>query len=196
MPLDLKVFATVFGVIFLAELPDKTALAALLLATRYRAAPVLLGAALALMVQSLVAVAAGGLVSLLPARPVHIGAGVLLLVSAVVLWRRKSAESTEMERRPSETEKPTFVRALVSAFSLIFVAEWGDLTQLGTAALAARYRSPITVFCAATLALWAVAALAVLVGNRARALMNPEVTKRVAAVAFLLIGIALVAGLL
>ena len=105
MPLDLKVFATVFGVIFLAELPDKTALAALLLATRYRAAPVLLGAALALMVQSIVAVAAGGLVSLLPARPVHIGAGVLLLVSAVVLWRRKSPDSPEMERRPSETKK-------------------------------------------------------------------------------------------
>jgi Ca2+/H+ antiporter, TMEM165/GDT1 family len=197
MPLDLKVFATVFGVIFLAELPDKTAVAALLLATRYRAAPVFLGAALALMVQSIVAVAAGGIISLLPARPVHIGAGVLLLVSAVVLWLRKNPDaSAEMEGLPTEPSKPTFLKALVSTFSLIFVAEWGDLTQLGTAALAARYRSPITVFCAATLALWAVAALAVLVGNRARALLNPEVTKRVAAVVFFLLGLALIIGLL
>jgi len=197
MPLDLKVFATVFGVIFLAELPDKTAVAALLLATRYRAAPVFLGAALALMVQSILAVAAGGIVSLLPARPVHIGAGVLLIVSAVVLWLRKNPDtSSEMEDLPSEPSKPTFLKALVSTFSLIFVAEWGDLTQLGTAALAARYRSPITVFCAATLALWAVAALAVLVGNRARALLNPEVTKRVAAVVFFLLGLALIIGLL
>ncbi len=196
MHVDLKVFATVFGAIFLAELPDKTALAALLLATRYRAAPVFIGAALALMVQSIIAVAAGGFLSLLPARPVHIGAGVLLVVSAGVLWRRKSPDSSEMGNLPSEAKKPTFLRALVSTFSLIFVAEWGDLTQLGTAALAARYRSPITVFCASTLALWSVAALAVLVGNRARAFMNPEVTKRVAAVVFLLLGIALIAGVL
>jgi hypothetical protein len=67
MPLDLKLFATVFVVIFVAELPDKTALAALVLATRYRPLPVFLGAALALTVQSVVAVAAGGLLSLLPA---------------------------------------------------------------------------------------------------------------------------------
>ena len=196
MPLDLKVFGTVFGVIFLAELPDKTAVAALLLATRYRAAPVFLGAALALMVQSIVAVAAGGFLSLLPARPVHIGAGLLLVVSAVVMWKRKSTETAEMENLPSEKGKPTFLRTLVSTFSLIFVAEWGDMTQLGTAALAARYRSPVTVFTAATLALWSVAALAVLVGNSTRAFLNPDVTKRVAAVVFLLLGVALIAGLL
>src|SRR5580700_10765400 len=84
----LTLFGTVFAVIFVAELPDKTAFAALVLATRYRPLPVFLGAALALTVQSIVAVAAGGLLSLLPARPVHVGAGVLFLVSAVVMWRR------------------------------------------------------------------------------------------------------------
>jgi len=155
-----------------------------------------LGAALALTLQSVVAVAAGGMLSLLPARPVHIGAGVVMLVSAVVMWRRKSSEAAEAAAVQAEKRPPTFLRALVATFSLIFVAEWGDLTQLGTAALAARYRSPLTVFAAATLALWAVAALAILVGNRARALMNPDLTKRVAAVVFLLLGVALVAGLL
>jgi putative Ca2+/H+ antiporter (TMEM165/GDT1 family) len=136
------------------------------------------------------------MLSLLPARPVHIGAGVVMLVSAVVMWRRKSSEAAEAAAVQAEKRPPTFLRALVATFSLIFVAEWGDLTQLGTAALAARYRSPLTVFAAATLALWAVAALAILVGNRARALMNPDLTKRVAAVVFLLLGVALVAGLL
>jgi Ca2+/H+ antiporter, TMEM165/GDT1 family len=195
MSFDLRLFATVFGVIFVAELPDKTALAALLLATRYKPLPVFLGSALALMVQSVVAVAAGGLFSLLPARPVHIGAGVLLLVSAVVMWRRKSPETTDVV--PVEEKRaPTFFRAFSSTFALIFVAEWGDLTQLSTAALAARYKSPLTVFSAATLALWLVAGLAVLVGNRAGALMNPEVTKRVAAVVFFALGVALVTGLL
>jgi Ca2+/H+ antiporter, TMEM165/GDT1 family len=195
MAFDWRIFSTVFGVIFVAELPDKTAVAALLLATRYRALPVLLGAALALTVQSVVAVAAGGVLSLLPARLVHIGAGVVLLVSAVVMWRRKE-EPAELGAVAAEKTEPTFLRAFASTFSLIFIAEWGDLTQLGTAALAARYRSPLTVFSAATLALWAVAALAVLVGNRAGALMNPEVTKRIAAVVFLLLGMALITGLL
>jgi putative Ca2+/H+ antiporter (TMEM165/GDT1 family) len=196
MHFDVRLFATVFGVIFVAELPDKTALAALLLATRYKAAPVFLGAALALTVQSVVAVAAGGLISLLPARPVHVGAGILLLVSAVVMWRRKNPEATELEGVKQEKREPTLFRAFVSTFSLIFVAEWGDLTQLGTAALAARYKSPLTVFAGATVALWCVAALAVLVGNRAGALMNPQVTKRVAAVVFLVLGIALIIGVL
>lgn len=196
MHFDFRLFATVFGVIFVAELPDKTALAALLLATRYKPTPVFLGAAFALTVQSVVAVAAGGLISLLPARPVHVGAGILLLVSAVVMWVRKNPEATDLESAAPSKSEPTFLRALVSTFSLIFVAEWGDLTQLGTAALAARYRSPLTVFSAATLALWSVAALAVLVGNRAGALMDPQVTKRVAAVVFLLLGIALIAGVL
>jgi Ca2+/H+ antiporter, TMEM165/GDT1 family len=196
MAFDWRIFSTVYGVIFVAELPDKTALAALLLATRYKALPVFLGAALALTIQSVVAVAAGGLLSLLPARLVHVGAGVVLLVSAVIMWRRKKEEATEIRAIEVEKSKPTFFRAFISTFSLIFIAEWGDLTQLGTAALAARYRSPLTVFSAATLALWSVAALAILVGNRAGALMNPDVTKRVAAVVFLLLGVALIIGLL
>src|ERR1700685_4523829 len=80
---------TVFGVIFVAELPDKTALTALVLATKYKAAPVFLGTALALAVQSAIAVVAGSLLSLLPARAVHIGAGAVFLVSAIVMWVRE-----------------------------------------------------------------------------------------------------------
>ncbi len=196
MPFELRALATVFTVIFVAELPDKTALAALVLATRYRPFPVFLGAALALTVQSMVAVAAGGLLALLPARPVHIGAGVLFLLSAVVMWRRHAPPAVDPELLESAKRKPGFLQAFASTFGVIFIAEWGDLTQLATAALAARYRSPLTVFFGATLALWAVAGLAVLLGNRAGALMHPEVTKRVAAVIFLALGIALVAGLL
>jgi putative Ca2+/H+ antiporter (TMEM165/GDT1 family) len=53
----------------------------------------------------------------------------------------------------------------------------------------------VVVFCAATAALWAVSALAVLIGNRAGRMLNPKLTKRVAAILFALIGIALVTGL-
>ena len=195
MAFDLRVFATVFVVIFVAELPDKTALATLVLATRRPPLPVFLGAGLALTVQSLVAVAAGGLLSLLPPRPIHVAAGVLFLLSAVVMWRRKT-EAPEPNGGDAPTRSPTWLQSFTTTFGVIFVAEWGDLTQLGTAALAARYQRPFTVFSAATLALWAVAGVAVLIGNRAGALMDPEVTKRVAAVLFFGLGLALVFGIL
>ena len=192
---DPRIFATVFGVIFIAELPDKTAVAALVLATRHRPMPVFLGTALALVVQSLVAVAAGGLLSLLPARPVHIAAGLLFLVSAVFMWRRDEEE--EETRDANDTGKPEeFRRALWKSFLVVFIAEWGDLTQLGTAALAARYRAPVTVFLAASCALCAVAALAVFLGNRLSAVIHPRHTQRAAAIVFVLLGVGLLSGLI
>lgn len=193
----LRLFLSVFGVIFIAELPDKTALAALVLATKYRPLPVFLGAALALTVQSLVAIVAGSLLALLPARPVHIGAGILFLVFAVVMWRRKQDDEEKTEGGPATGAKePSFLRSLGSVFGVVFLAEWGDLTQLGTATLAARYKQPITVFCGATLALWSVTAIAVLVGNRAAKVLKPELMQKVAAVIFAVLGVLLAVGVI
>ncbi len=188
----LEVFFSVFGVIFVAELPDKTALAAVVLATRYRPLPTFLGAGVALTVQSVFAVAAGRLVAFLPERPVHIGAGVLFLVFAYFMWRRKSDDDETIET----SESPTFLRAFASVFGVIFLAEWGDLTQLGTAALAARYAMPFVVFGGATLALWCVTGLAVVAGNRVGKVLHPDRMKKVAAVAFAAIGILLIVGVL
>ncbi len=186
-------FFSVFGVIFVAELPDKTALAALVLATRHRPLPVLIGAATALTIQSVVAVAAGHLVSLLPPRPVHLAAGGLFLVSAVLMWRRK--EESEGDVKDPGNERG-FWRSAWLVFVVVFIAEWGDLTQLATAGLAAHYHAPYVVFAGSTAALWAVAAIAVFIGHRAGKLLDPHLTKRVAAVVFALIGIALLSGLL
>ena len=187
------IFLSVFGVVFVAELPDKTALAALVLATRHRPMPVLLGTASALTIQSVVAVGAGHLVSLLPARAVHLFAGALFIVSAVVMWRRK--EESEDDVNDPRADRG-FWRSTWMAFVIVFIAEWGDLTQLATAALAAHYRSPYAVFAGATLALWAVASLAVFVGHRAGKLLDPHLTKRIAAALFAMVGVALLAGLL
>ena len=192
---DPRIFGTVFGVIFIAELPDKTAVAALVLATRHRALPVFFGTALALVVQSLVAVAAGGVLSLLPPRPVHIAAGILFLVSAVFMWRRDEQEEADKDANDSGGPEP-FSRALWKSFLVVFIAEWGDLTQLGTAALAARYRAPITVFFAASCALCVVAALAVFLGNRLSAVIHPRHTQRAAAVVFVLLGLGLLLGVI
>jgi putative Ca2+/H+ antiporter (TMEM165/GDT1 family) len=188
-----SIAASVFGIVFIAELPDKTALASLVLATRHRALPVFLGAAVALAVQSLVAVLAGHLLSLLPARPVHIGAGLLFLVTAVLMWRKNEEDGGSEDK---DSAAMGFWRTAWLVFGVIFIAEWGDLTQLATAALAARYAAPIAVFVGATLALWAVVTIAVVVGNRAGKLMSPHITQRIAAGVFAVVGVAFVVGLL
>jgi putative Ca2+/H+ antiporter (TMEM165/GDT1 family) len=187
-----KLFASIFAVIFVAELPDKTALASLVLATRHRPVPVLLGAAAALAIQSLVAVLAGSLLALLPARAVHIGSGVLFLVSAVVMWRKHDEEAAVGK----DEGQVGLWKAFTMSFMVVFVAEWGDLTQIATASFAARYKQPVLVFGAATAALWAVATVAVIAGNRAGHLLNPRVTQRIAAGLFALVGVLLIAGIL
>ena len=187
---------TVFTVIFLLELPDKTALAALLLATRHRPLPVFLGAAAAFVIQSAVAVVAGSLLSLLPREPIRIGAGVLFLGMAALLVRRNLRKDEAAEERAVEQEEVRHRRPFITAFSVVFVAEWGDLTQLATAALQARYQQPVVVFVAATLALWAVSAIAVALGNRLGAWIPERPLQFAAAGVMVLVAIALITGLL
>ena len=187
---------TVFTVIFLLELPDKTALAALLLATRHRPLPVFLGAAAAFVIQSAVAVVAGSLLSLLPREPIRIGAGVLFLGMAALLVRRNLRKDEAAEERAVEQEEVRHRRPFITAFSVVFVAEWGDLTQLATAALQARYQQPVVVFVAATLALWAVSAIAVALGNRLGAWIPERPLQFAAAGVMVFVAIALITGLL
>jgi putative Ca2+/H+ antiporter (TMEM165/GDT1 family) len=196
VPHAVSLALTVFGVIFLLELPDKTALATLLLATRHRPLPVMLGAGAAFLVQSLVAVVAGSLFALLPRTPVRIAAGLLFLFMAFVLVREnlkrvEREEEQEIEREERRTRNP-----LITAFLVVFVAEWGDLTQLATAALQARYQQPVLVFTAATLALWAVSGIAVGLGNRLGAWIPERPLQFGAAAVMVIIGLALVLGLL
>jgi putative Ca2+/H+ antiporter (TMEM165/GDT1 family) len=187
---------TVFVVIFLIELPDKTALAALLLATRHRPIPVFVGAAAAFLVQSLVAVVAGSIFGLLPREPVRIGAGLLFLVMAALLIRQNLKKAEAQEAAEVGREEGRYRRPLVTAFMVVFVAEWGDLSQLATAAFQARYREPLIVFTAATLALWVVSAIAVVLGNRLGAWIPERPLQFAAAAVMVLVAIALITGLL
>jgi putative Ca2+/H+ antiporter (TMEM165/GDT1 family) len=193
LPAFVRIVLSTYGVIFIAELPDKTALAALVLATKHRPLPVFLGSAAALAVQSLVAVAAGQLLTLLPSRAVHIVAGIVFLVSAVAMWIRHEEES---EKGIDESRMLGFWRSVWTVFLVIFVAEWGDLTQLATAALAARYAAPVAVFVGATAALCSVAAIAAFVGNRASKWLSGPLIQKIAAGLFAVVGAALVAGVL
>jgi len=159
--LSLTVVAVVFGVIFLAELPDKTALAGLMLGTRYRPGYVFAGVAAAFAVHVALAIAAGSLLTLLPHRWVQGVVGVLFLVGAAMLLLSKGEDEEEV-RAPADQ---SFWKVAGAGFTLILVAEFGDLTQIMTANLAARYDDPLSVAIGAVLGLWAVAALGIFGGR-------------------------------
>ncbi|MGW6857416.1 TMEM165/GDT1 family protein [Streptomyces xanthophaeus] len=156
-----SVTAIAFGVVFLAELPDKTALAGLMLGTRYRASYVFAGVAAAFAVHVALAIAAGSVLTLLPHRLVQAVVGVLFLAGAAMLLLKKD-DGDEEVKPPSDQ---SFWKVSGAGFMLILVAEFGDLTQIMTANLAARYDNPVSVGVGAVLALWAVAGIGI-VGGR------------------------------
>jgi putative Ca2+/H+ antiporter (TMEM165/GDT1 family) len=183
--ISLSVLALVFGVVFLAELPDKTALAGLVLGTRYRASYVFAGVAAAFLLHVALAVAAGSALTLLPQRIVHVVTGVLFLGGAVVLLRNKGEDEEEI-RRPGDQ---SFWKVAGTGFMLILVAEFGDLTQIMTANLAARYDDPVSVGIGAVLALWAVAGLGVVGGKALMRRVPLGLITKIAAALMLALGV-------
>lgn len=168
--MDPVVAAIAFGTIFVVELPDKTFIAALVLSTRYRALAVWIGVGLAFGVQTLVAVTAGALTTLLPDTVLKGVAVAIFLLGAVVLLR--TAPGAEAEERRTEEEyaaratgSTTFLRSAGASFLVLFAAEWGDLSQLLTISLVSRYHDHVSVFVGAWAALLTVSGLAVIVGR-------------------------------
>lgn len=187
-PLNLALIATVFGLVFLAELPDKTALASLVLGTRYRPLYVFAGAASAFALHVALAIAAGSLLALLPHRALEAVVAALFLLGAVLLVRGRTGEDEEhLDIKAGAS--PTFARVASTSFLVILVAEFGDLTQILTANLAAKYHDPLTVGIGAALGLWAVAALAIVGGRGLLRLVPLTVITRVAAVIMLVLAV-------
>lgn len=190
--LDLRTVATAFVPLLLLELPDKTFVATLVLSTRFRPLLAWIGVGLAFAVQCLVAVTAGGLLSRLPSEPVAYAAALLFVVGAVVLWRgagEADEEEVETEREFSEKVHGGAhgLRAIGACFLVIFIAEWGDLSQLFTAGLAARYEDPVSVFVGSWAALLVVSGLAAMLGKALLAHLSLATIRRVGAVVCLLL---------
>jgi Ca2+/H+ antiporter, TMEM165/GDT1 family len=178
---NVTVAAIVFGIVFAAELPDKTALASLMLGTRFRAAPVFAGVAAAFLLHVVLAIAAGSLLALLPHRIVQAVVAVLFLGGAAfLLLHHEDADGAGAGR--ALAADAGFLRVALTGFTVVAVAEFGDLTQIATANLAAKYHDPVSVGIGATLGLWAVAALAVTGGRTLlRLLPMPWITRLAAA---------------
>ncbi|HET6393872.1 MAG TPA: TMEM165/GDT1 family protein [Blastococcus sp.] len=184
----LSVIATAFILVLPVELPDKTLFASLVLATRFPPLPVFVGVGAAFGVQVAIAVTAGSLLSLLPEALVSAVVAVLFLVGAVILWR--SATSGPEEEELDETKQATsFFRVAAISFGVLFAAEWGDLSQLATAGLAARYDEPLSVFIGAWAALLVVSGLAVFLGKKLADRLPIALIRRVAAGLFVVFAV-------
>lgn len=182
LSMHLGIIALVFGVIFVAELPDKSLFATLILSTRFASFWVWLGAATAFLLHVAIAVTFGRFLTLLPHRLLEaVIAGLFLLGAALILFGRHGLEDKvgHSQLKGQQVHKPWLVFA--TAFSVIFIGEWGDITQIVTADYAAKYHAPFSVAIGATLGLWSVTALAVLVGTRALTLISPKLLQRLTA---------------
>lgn len=186
---ELAVIGIAFAVTFLAELPDKSMVASLVLGTRYRASWVWAGAATAFTVQMGIAVSAGQLLTLLPhnvlawiVAGLFLVAGVYLLVASF-----RPARHESIDEAGQGADGASFWRVAGTAFAVIFLAEWGDVTQIAAANLAARY-NPVLVFAGATLGLWAAAAIAVTIGAKSLSLLPAAWINRICGAILLALG--------
>ncbi|RDG38328.1 TMEM165/GDT1 family protein [Streptomyces corynorhini] len=161
MSLDPLAILTAFGLIFLAELPDKTMFASLAMGTRMRPLYVWFGTSTAFIVHVALAIGAGSLIGLLPDWTVKLVSALLFAFGAFMLLRGGGGD----EEEATETRTVTgFWPVYSTAFMAVFISEWGDLTQITTANLAASNGTWSTAIGSAA-ALMSVSALALLAGR-------------------------------
>ena len=189
--MDIGVIAVAFAAIFLVELPDKTFLATLVLATKYRPLFVWIGVGLAFTVQTIHAVDVGRVATLLPKDLINLVAAAIFLLGAVLLFRegRSHAEADGGEEFAEKARPVHGLKQVFASFMVLFAAEWGDLSQLLTISLVARYREPLSVFVGSLGALLVVSGLAVLLGKQLMRFVKLHVLHFVGAAVCLLLGI-------
>ncbi len=187
MVVDWVLFATVFWVIALAELPDKTIFATLILATQGQPFATFVGVALAFLVQSLFAVCFGQVLGFLPPVVVQVSGAALFFFFSYSMWTQVHADSQLEKTERSDN----FLTSARNAFMVIFLAEWGDLTQLATATFQAKYHQALTIFLAATAALWMVTSIGVVLGSQLRKWIDLNHLRKFASVLFAFMGLGL-----
>lgn len=184
--MSLGVAVTVFVLIAVAELPDKTMIATLVMGSRSRPLLVWLGAAGAFLVHVVAAVAAGRLLALLPHRALEIVTTSLFFAGAVYLLVVPERTEEAKGAREGARELPERSwRVVGTAFVVILVGELGDLTQILMVNLEARYHQPVSVFVGAYLALLSVAALGAFGGRALLRFVPLAVVRRLAGVVLL-----------
>ena len=170
-----------FSFIFLAALPGRTTFLMLLMATRSGPWSVFFGASLAFIVQSAISVALGHVISFLPPRVIQFCSGLLLIYFSIHFWRDSKQDLQSESLKLNSKSKSNTIR---SSFLIIFMAEWGDVSQVAIASFSARAKDAITVFMSAVSALCFIAALAVFIGSRGSRVFKHPAIQKFAAIGF------------
>ena len=183
--MNFAIVLAVFPIVFIGELPDKTMFSSLVLSSRGKPLAVWAGAAAAFFLHVIIAVTIGvGLFAILPHTVLEVFVAVLFFAGAVFAFR----ESVKDEIDLIEEETRSHRHILTAAFLVTFIAEWGDLTQILTANLAAHYHSPFSVGLGAVLALWSVSATAVVSGLGLLRVLSITTLRRVMGVVLVILG--------
>lgn len=171
-----------FITIIAAEMGDKTQLSILCLSSETKKQiPLLLGVMLAFVIVDGIAIAAGSwIIQLVPLRTVKIVSAIIFIVIGVFLLIRKEKE---------ETQKKLYSNPFFAGFTLIFLAEWGDKTQIAAALFATNYNA-VLVFLGTMSALFVVSVTAVYFGKFIADHIPKNLLNKIVAVAFIVIGIA------
>lgn len=183
----LSAFLLSFGVIFVAELGDKSQLMAMAFAARYKAWPVLIGISIATAFTHAISVGIGAVVGAqLPTDTIAIIAGVAFLVFAAWTLRGDRLDDDEVEAADRKNRN-----AIVAASVAFFLAELGDKTMLATITLATK-EGVVGTWLGSTLGMVAADALAIVIGQQLGARL-PERTIRIcASVLFVVFGVVLI----
>ena len=188
--MNLGLALSVFGVIFLAELPDKTMIATLIMGSRGKAAAVWIGASVAFTVHMAIAAVAGGLLHKLPHLALEIVVTVMFFAFAAYLLLVPEEEAVDEGEEEAATERAsTTLKTMLSAFTVILVAETGDLTQILAASFTASSHQPITVFFASTLALMSVTAIGAFGGKALLRVLPLARIRQLGGVLLLILGV-------
>ena len=184
--MNLTPFLTTFGIIFLAELGDKTQLTAMTLAVKFPWKKTFTGIAAAFALLNVGAVAAGKvLFAFLPLFWIKLASAILFLCFGISTLRSKGLDEKEEEE---EEKRLTSRGPVVTSFLMILMAEFGDKTQLVTASLAAQHDAPLAIFAGSTLALWTVSLLGIFAGRQLIRIIPLPLIHKAAGCLFIIFG--------
>ena len=176
-----------FGVIFVAELGDKSQLMALAFAARYKAWPVLIGISIATAVTHAISVGIGSVLGAqLPTDAISIAAGIAFLIFAAWTLRGDSLDDDEVDQATTSTRS-----AVIAASVAFFLAELGDKTMLATITLATQ-EGVFGTWLGSTLGMVAADALAIVVGKQLGVRLPERAIRFGAAALFVLFGLWLI----
>jgi putative Ca2+/H+ antiporter (TMEM165/GDT1 family) len=203
--MDWNAFLSAFGLVFVAELGDKTQLAVIAQVCKYRRPwSVFAGGSLALtVVTALGAVGGQVLREFVPAPVIRGVAAIAFVAMGVIIGletlrsRRGTFEEACACVEATGMREPTWDwKAFGATCALLLVAELGDKTQLAVLGLAGQTAAFWMVFAGAALALVAVTGLSVMGGRRLCEWLPQELLLRISAVAFGVMGLLMALGVL